>query len=131
MSLPRATEYQIHCAIVELLELRLPEGCLVHHSPNEGNHRVQYRTKQKKMGMRPGWPDLEIFVPRYYWKQADIWAPIFLEVKRPKGRVTNAQARVHKYLKSIGCHVFVVHGVDEVSEIIDKGWWQWSCPLRV
>jgi len=57
-------ESQIHKGIVQWLNVALPDGSVVHHSPNEGRHRIQYRVHQKQMGMFAGWPDLELFIPR-------------------------------------------------------------------
>lgn len=45
--------------IYVVAQLRL-HGVEVHHSPNEGQHRPQYRAKQYRMGVSSGFPDLII-----------------------------------------------------------------------
>jgi hypothetical protein len=116
-----ASEAEIHKAICLWLDIALPDGCLYHHSPNEGRHRVQYRMKQKRMGMRAGWPDLEIFVNPTWWKDTQIqWSPIFLEVKAEKGRLSDNQKVVIEELTEAGCHVFVVRSIDDAREALSK-----------
>ena len=90
----------------------------MHHSPNEGRHHVAYRSKQKKLGVTAGWPDLEIYIPRSGWFNAEAWAPIFLEVKTAKGVISKNQGRVIKGLAAIGCYVSVVRSIDEAQEVL-------------
>ena len=112
------TEAELHKMIVDYLQVALPSGSVVHHSPNEGRHKVAYRAKQKRLGMRAGWPDLEIFVQRTWWRDDTPWSPIFLEIKTPKGRVSPAQKAVHAELETAGCAVAVVRSVEDVAEIL-------------
>ena len=112
------TEAELHKLIVDYLQIALPAGSVVHHSPNEGRHKVAYRAKQKRLGMRAGWPDLEIFVQRTWWQADQPWSPIFLEIKTPKGRVSPAQHAVHAELETAGCAVAVVRSVEDVAEIL-------------
>tara|TARA_Y100000758_G_scaffold297974_1_gene258587 strand:+ start:888 stop:1256 length:369 start_codon:yes stop_codon:yes gene_type:complete len=111
-------EHEIHISICQWLAFALPSDSLVHHSPNEGRHHVAYRAKQKKLGVTAGWPDLEIFVPRSGWLDADAWSPIFFEVKTAKGQVSKNQGRVIKSLAAIGCYVSVVRSIDEARAVL-------------
>lgn len=122
MNLPNS-EYAIHVAIVDMLRLWLPNDCVVHHSPNEGRHKVQYRAKQKRLGVQPGWPDLEIMVPRKYWRSQNEYAPIFLEVKTAKGRTSQNQRRVHKSLREAGAHVHIVRSIEDVQDVFTGDRW--------
>ena len=112
------TEQQIHRSIVDYLNLALPRGSVVHHSPNEGNHKVQYRIKQKHMGVRAGWPDIEIFVSRTWWRPDQPWSPWFLEIKTPKGRVSTNQSQVHTDLIGAGCRVAIVRSIEETQNFL-------------
>lgn len=59
------TETQLHIALVEWVRLQYPrEAEYLHHSPNEGKHKVQYRVKQKRLGVSAGFPDLVLYLPR-------------------------------------------------------------------
>ena len=122
MNLP-SSEYAIHVAIVDLLKLQLPAGCVVHHSPNEGRHKVQYRAKQKRLGVQPGWPDLEVFIPRELWKSPADCTPIFLEVKTAKGRTSQNQRRVHKHLREAGAEVHIVRSIEDVQAVFTGDRW--------
>ena len=73
-------EDELHAHIVQWLDLALPAGSIVHHSPNEGRRHVSYKLKMRRMGMKPGWPDLEVFVPQHGWKDPLQQGPIMLEV---------------------------------------------------
>ena len=114
------TEAELHKLIVDYLQIALPAGSVVHHSPNEGRHKVAYRAKQKRLGMRAGWPDLELFIDRAWWRADLPWSPIFLEIKTPKGRVSPAQTAVHAELQAAGCAVEIVRSVEDVTEVLDK-----------
>ena len=111
-------EAEIQMGICQWLAFALPANALVHHSPNEGRHSVQYRVKQKRLGMTPGWPDLEIYIPRSGWLDTDAWAPIFFEVKTAKGVISKNQSRVIKSLAAAGCHASVVRSIDEAEAVL-------------
>ena len=113
------TEYQLHLQIIAYLQARLPAGSVVHHSPNEGNHKIQYRVKQKRMGVRSGWPDLELFVSKTWWRPEVRWSPIFIEIKTETGRLSENQKEVHRELRQAGCHVVTVKSVEEVETFIN------------
>ena len=84
ISLSDETEDQLQMRIGQWLDLALPPGAVWHHSPNEGNRHVAYKVKQKRMGTKAGWPDIEIFVPGDQSK-IGVSISLFIELKRPKG----------------------------------------------
>ena len=98
-------EADLQISVVAWLQLVLPPGSVIHHSPNEGRHRVQYRVKQKRLGVRAGWPDLEIFVPDNGWHDLCDKGPIMIELKRPKGGSLSAnQKDIQDRLKCTGVY---------------------------
>lgn len=53
------SEEEVQIALVDWFKLQYPKAAKkLHHSPNEGKHKVQYRVKQKKMGVSSGFSDL-------------------------------------------------------------------------
>jgi hypothetical protein len=116
------SERDIHQSIVDWLQVALPDGSVFHHSPNEGRHKVQYRVMQKRLGVRAGWPDIEIFANRTWWREDTglHWAPVFLEIKTPTGRLSENQKRIHDKLNKAGCHVAVVRSIDETCEALSQ-----------
>jgi len=101
------------------LQFALPPGSVFHHSPNEGQHHVRYRTKLKKLGLLAGWPDLELLVPVDYWFDP-AWGPIYLEIKNDKGKLTKHQKNVLGQLDAAGGHTAVVRSIDESREYLSK-----------
>lgn len=112
------TETQLQLLIVRWLVAALPDETLIHHSPNEGKRHIRYTKRLIDMGMRPGWPDLELIVPPSAWVSVDQIAPIFLEVKTKTGRLTPAQSEVHKSLTRCAAHVGVVRSIADVTAIL-------------
>lgn len=112
------TEQQLHGAIVDYLRILEARSSLVaHHSPNElnlsgdraANARSQARAKQA--GMRPGWPDFEIFHDGRV---------LFAEIKTATGRLSTAQRETHAALASAGCPVTVCRSVDDLAAALRR-----------
>jgi hypothetical protein len=61
---------------------------------------------------------LEVFIAERFWLSQKRWAPIFLEVKSAKGRVSPSQADVHTNLTDLGCHVHVVRSIDDAASVL-------------
>ena len=115
------TEAAIQKRIVDWLALVLPPDSIIHHSPNEGIRHVAHKRKLRSLGTRWGWPDLEIFVPPSGFLTGEDgfqFAPIFLEVKAKKGRMTESQGEVHRALRNCACHVATVHSIAEVESFL-------------
>ena len=103
----RDLEGPLHRSILAWLQRVLPDA-LVHHSANEigmkGGDVARQIAKAKWNGMMPGWPDLEVLTAQ---------GPLFLEVKAPGGRTTEAQDAVHDKMRALGYRVAVVRGIDD------------------
>lgn len=80
-------------------------GILCHHSPNEGKRAAITGKRLKGEGMRPGWPDLAC-----YGQNGE---HALLEVKAPKGRLSDAQRECHAELARRGIAVRTVTSQDE------------------
>ena len=103
------TENQFHEILGKWLDAALPKNSIWHHSPNEGKRHVSYKMRLKKLGMRSGWPDIEVFVHRDHW-WSGISAPIFLEVKAPKrGTLSANQKQIQAKLLDLNCAVATVN----------------------
>ena len=113
------SEAEIQEQVIKVLDLTLPLGSLKHHSPNEGMHKPHYRKKQAKFGMLSGWPDIEIFVQRHWFHDDVRWAPIFIELKSEKGRLSDNQKVVLQKLDEAGCHTMVCRSVLEVQDFLN------------
>lgn len=109
------TEEQEQLALVQWLELHEIKYT---HVPNEGKHKVQYRAKQKRMGVKPGVPDILIFDrPPLYPENVGV----AIELKRQKGgRVTPEQTTWLEDLKTRGWAVAVCRGAMEAIRFLQE-----------
>jgi len=113
------TEDELQKQVVNWLHVALPEGCVFHHSPNEGTRHVAFKRKLKLMGTKFGWPDLEIFVPADQ-SRVGISTSIFIELKRLKGgKLTPNQEEMKARLLLAGCHWGLARSLKQVHEILD------------
>ena len=109
-------EHKLQELLVRWLEAALPLGSVLHHSPGEGQRHVSFSARLKRMGLRAGWPDLEIFSAPLGFREGVTPAAIFLEVKTPKGRARPNQVATHTALRACGCYVFTVTSVADAEE---------------
>ena len=109
------TEEQEQLALVQWLELHKIRYT---HVPNEGKHKVQYRVKQKRLGVKPGVPDILIFDhPPLYPENVGV----AIELKRRKGgRVTPEQTHWLTILQERGWAVAVCRGADEAIRFLES-----------
>jgi len=109
------TEEQEQLALVQWLELHKIRYT---HVPNEGKHKVQYRAKQKRLGVKPGVPDILIFDrPPLYPENVGV----AIELKRQKGgRVTPEQTAWLEHLKARGWVVAVCRGAMEAIRFLQE-----------
>lgn len=81
------------------------------HSPNEGK-RSEYLGKiLKDMGMRPGWPDLDIYGENI---------TVHVEFKSKKGRQRDSQKAMQPIIEKIGHMYYIVRTYEEFVEICHK-----------
>lgn len=105
------TESQLHESVVEWLRVALPEDAVLHHSPNETKGTVAWHAKRKRMGVRPGWPDLEIM----HQGRA-----IFIELKAPGKYTTDSQKICHAELQLAGAVVTVCRSLEAVQAFLEQ-----------
>lgn len=88
--------------------------CL-HHSPNEGKRGWFERIKLNKMGMRCGFPDLVLFVPRQGF------SALCMELKTAKGRLSEKQLKVLFALgKYGGCKTTIIRSLSDFRNAIEN-----------
>jgi hypothetical protein len=107
----RGIEEGLHIACVQALRLMSPMT-LFWHVPNGGRRSEREAATFKRMGVRPGVPDLEII-------QLD-GRPIWVEFKASKGRVSDAQTRFALLVGELGLRVEIIRSVGEFAALIDQ-----------
>lgn len=78
---------------------------LIFHIPNGERRDARTGSKLKKMGVKPGIPDL--FIP-----EMGIW----IEMKSEKGRLTLEQLAMYEYLERVGYKVLVGYGFEDAKK---------------
>ena len=113
------TEDQVHVRVVKWLDIVLPHGYLMHHSPNEGKRHINFKTKLKRMGTKSGWPDLEIFAPADSFLPGKAPTPIMIELKRTKGgRISDNQKQLSRHFKHLGIRWYCCNSVRSVRDVL-------------
>lgn len=85
------------------------------HIPN-GLMSTQSRKKCGALGVRKGYPDLFLALPR------GVYGGLFIELKRPsvqvKSGLSRDQVRILRRLEDVGYAVYATNNFEEVTEII-------------
>lgn len=85
----------------------------LHHSPNGGKRSKREAGRFKAMGVKAGFPDLALYIPR------NNWHGLFIEMKTDKGRQSESQKEWQKMLTGQGYLYVVCRGFEEFKSIIN------------
>lgn len=122
IELPKISEFQHQCKVIEWCKYNLgkyPMLKWIYAIPNEGKHKVQYRIKQKRMGLNPGVPDLCLPYP-IARVNTYTWHGLFIEMKTKGGRVSSDQKEWIAYLKSVNYQVDVAWSAYDAIAVIKE-----------
>lgn len=115
-------EFELQCRVVDYLTV-LPCVGFFHHSPNgsklHGSQEQRERTgkRLKRAGMVAGYPDLTLY--------ASDGRVGHLELKAPKGRLSDSQIEVQQKLAALGHRYAIVKHTDDVAAALRAwGWMQ-------
>lgn len=89
-----------------------PELELLHHIPNGGKRNIATAARLKREGVKAGVPDLCLPVPKGKWHG------LYIEMKAPKGKVSDNQVKWIEALKNQGYAVAVCYGWESAKENI-------------
>ena len=96
-------EYHLQCNIYDVLKVVLKQTALMTCFPSGGGGKVR-GARLKRMGLVPGWPDIQIIYKGKYFG---------LEVKTLKGVLSPNQKVLHDSLEKQGAKVAIVRSIDE------------------
>ena len=99
-----SSEHAEQAGFVAWFSQRYP-GTLIFAIPNGGKRDIVTAKKLQMEGVTPGVPDL--FVPAW-----SLW----IEMKKPGGRLSEAQKNMIEYLEGIGHTVIIGYGARDASE---------------
>ncbi len=91
--------------------MALPEGAVWWHTPLGGARSRTEAAILKGLGTRPGLPDIMVLF------RARL---IAIELKAPGGRLSAAQADMHRRLPLAGAVVFTAYSLDELADFLGE-----------
>ncbi len=74
---------------------------------------IKTAVRLKRMGLRAGFPDLQLLVPGSVANDNEVSHGLFLELKTNRGNVSEVQKLYHEKLRSINYTVIVVRSLEE------------------
>ena len=96
-------------------KVKYPELDMIIHIANEGKRNPRTGAELKRMGLRKGFPDLQLLVPN---KQ---YSALFIELKTDKTkRLSKEQKEWLEKLNSFGYKAVRCNGADEAIEVIKE-----------
>ena len=109
------SEAQEQIAFMQWLERCYPlVFAVTHHSPNGENRETLTGVKLKRMGCKPGFPDLVTYLP------AGGYHGLVVEMKRPDNSPSEDQEFWLRHFEHIGYCVAVAVGYDEVVNVYQR-----------
>lgn len=103
-------EQSLQRGVVTLLSVALGGVAWFSHFPSGGGGEMRGKIL-KGMGLKPGVPDILIIDGgRCYW----------LELKAPKGTITDNQKQCHAALGRAGCGIAIIRSIDDVLPALKK-----------
>jgi len=107
----RRPEDDLQRTVCQYLDILMHQGRLLYFAvPNGGKRSIVEAARMKRMGTKPGVPDLAV-VPQ-------IGPVCFIELKSEDGRVSAEQEAWLEKLPLFGCPVAVCRSLDEVREFL-------------
>ena len=108
------SEDQIQIALVEWMRLAHPKVApWMHHSPNGGHRSPVTGARLKALGVRRGFPDLTLWLPRGGFHG------LAIELKAAKGKPTTEQIDWLNHMGSIGWLAVCCTGFDAARQTIE------------
>ena len=105
----RRDEELLQNAVVQYFAIALPDDVIFWHTPNGGRRSPSEGARFKRMGVKPGIPDL------FLLHCGNLCA---IELKTKNGRTEVAQKDMHALLKGQGCPVATCRSIEDVEAFL-------------
>ncbi|MDY2734395.1 VRR-NUC domain-containing protein [Intestinibacter sp.] len=115
----KATESGEQQALIQWADLqshRHKELKMLVHIPNEGKRSIRAGAELKRMGLRAGFPDLFLAVPKLV--DGVLYGGLFIEMKVKGNKCTENQKKWLRRLSEQGYKTEVCYGCSEAIEVI-------------
>lgn len=87
---------------------------MLHHSPNGGKRNAREAARFKRMGVRAGFPDLQLLIA------SQGYIGLFLELKAGKGTQTDSQKQYQSTLQAQGYKYVVIRTIEEFQAEVES-----------
>lgn len=117
----KATESGEQQALIEWADLQAhkhKELKMLVHIPNEGKRSREYGAELKRMGLRAGFPDLFLAVPKLV--DGVLYGGLFIELKVKGNKCTENQKKWLRRLSEQGYKTEVCYGCSEAIKVIKE-----------
>ena len=117
----KATESGEQQALIEWADLQAhkhKELKMLVHIPNEGKRSREYGAELKRMGLRAGFPDLFLAVPKLV--DGVLYGGLFIEMKVKGNKCTENQKKWLRRLTEQGYKTEVCYGCNEAIKVIKE-----------
>lgn len=108
----KLSEADIHRQIVEYFDVM---GIFCFHIPNERNSSMANMRNLKKLGLRSGAPDLEVWLPTHNGVRI-----VYMEIKSENGKLSENQKAFRERCEKAGLPYHVVRSLDNVIDIVNE-----------
>lgn len=105
------TEAQEQIAVIEYCDLK---GYAVYHIPNQRRCDPRTGAHLKKQGLRAGFPDLCLPIPK------GGYGALYIEMKSQTGKPTKEQREWVQRLRDLGNCAYICKGADSAIALIDR-----------
>ena len=114
----QSPEQEFHMSVASFLDYALPAHATWTTFPSGGGGRLRGAIL-KAMGLKPGWPDVQILVRATGYDTARSMSRfIGFELKAPDGRARWSQTERHKFIRDAGGEVYVVHTLEDIYDVL-------------
>jgi len=121
--LPDPKEHELQIQVVTMLRWCLRPDVIMRHVPNGELRDKRTAAKLRAMGVLPGSADLEFFW-KDYWENSEgshtAFAALFLELKRPGGKLSEEQVAFALAVRLAGAEFEVVTSVDQAISAVGR-----------
>jgi len=104
------TEHNIQASCIKWFRWQHP-NCLIFAVPNERKQSIIKGVRMKAIGLTAGVPDLVILIKGRMF---------FVEMKAPKGKLSENQKEIHKRLTELEYCVYTCYSLDEFIKVVNS-----------
>jgi hypothetical protein len=121
----KSTEAALQRAVVQYLDALERTGKIRYMAnyvniPRGGQWAAKQGANNKRLGVRPGFPDLTLYIPGYGPMPHGNCQTVYIELKSKTGTLSKEQKDWRDWLIQAGFECFLCRSLDEVKKVIEE-----------